>query len=200
MIRFFTLLACAAVAALCACDTQNMIYRPYPQIMPQSVKKMAVRPFINKTEQFGLEDKFNLQLVQQFQSDGTYPITSENDAEGIISGDIWRYTLIPTQYNANQVSTAYKLIIMFRVRLVNSKTNEILWEEAAMEGDQVYSDASLPGGMTELQARQAIWERVSQDIVTRAITGFGSVSSQSSKRIIGGPEVSPSTATATVAP
>ena len=195
MKRFFTLLACAAVAALCACDTQDMIYRPYPQIMPQSVKKMAVRPFINKTEQFGLEDKFNLQLVQQFQSDGTYPITSENDAEGIISGDIWRYTLIPTQYNANQVSTAYKLIIMFRVRLVNSKTNEILWEEAAMEGDQVYSDASLPGGMTELQARQAIWERVSQDIVTRAITGFGSVSSQSAKRIIGGPQVAPSTAT-----
>jgi hypothetical protein len=200
MNRIFAIIACLSAVALCACDeTKDMVYRPYPQILPQHVKKLAVRPFVNKTQQFGIEDKFNLQLLQQFQSDGTYPISSENDAEGVITGEIWRYLLTPIQYNSNQVTTAYKLTVQFHVKLIDSKTNQILWDEPAMVGNQIYSDASLPGGMTELQAQQAIWERVAQDIVTRTISGFGSVSSQSQKYIIGGPQdqqVAPSTAPA----
>ncbi|MFA5162619.1 MAG: LPS assembly lipoprotein LptE [Elusimicrobiales bacterium] len=192
-----------AASALSGCaDSPDVVYRPYPQILPQHVTKLAVRPFLNRTEQFGLEDAFNVQLVQTFQFDGTYPVTSEAQADGVITGEIWRYILTPTQYNAAQVSTAYKLTVLFKVRFIDVKANAVLWEEPAMEGIQIYSDSSLPGGMTELAARQAIWERMSQDIVTRAIAGFGSVSSQSERRIVGGPQnqAQPAAANASPAP
>jgi len=189
------LLVAAIAAFMTACaNSPDMIYRPYPQILPQHVHKLAVRPFVNKTQQFGLEDKFNLQVVQQFQLDGTYPVVSENEADGVVTGEIWRYILTPIQYDAAQVPTAYKLLILFHVRFLDKKTNSILWDEPAMQGVQIYSDPSLPGGSTELQAQQSIWERVSQDVVMRTVSGFGAASSASSRSIPGGPQASTPTA------
>ena len=38
----------------CAKD-EGVIYRPSPQTMPANIKKIALRPFQNKTQQFALE-------------------------------------------------------------------------------------------------------------------------------------------------
>ena len=38
-------------------------------------------------------------------------------------------------------------------------------------------------GMTEEEAREIIWEKLSRDIVKRTIKGFGSVTSASEKKV-----------------
>ena len=50
----FALLTAACVAA---CASEGAYYKPQAQIMPQHIRKIAIRPILNKTEIFAMEDK-----------------------------------------------------------------------------------------------------------------------------------------------
>lgn len=185
----FSLLALAALA--CACG-QDIAYRPAPQILPANITRVAVRLAVNKTQQFGLEDKFTLAVRDQFLKDGRYPIVPEEDANGVVFVTITRYILTPIQYDSNLIPTAYKLRIICDLQFIDRATNTSLWTEPNMEGIQTYAASILPGGLTEEQARELIWDTLSRDIVTRVIQGFGSVTGSSSRRISGeGPSTAP---------
>ena len=163
--------------------SQEIAYRPTPQLLPSNIKRVAIRPIINKTQQFGLEDKFSLNIRDEFLRDGRYPIVPEAGADGIVWVTIGRYILTPVQFDSQLVPTAYKLRIIVDLQFVDKTTNTALWEEKNMEGIQTYPAPTLAGGMTEEQARELIWNTLSRDIVKRVIDGFGSVSGTSSRRI-----------------
>ncbi len=181
------------VALGCACASgPDIAYRPAPQILPANITRIAVRLAVNKTQQFGLEDKLTLAVRDQFLKDGRYPIVPEEDANGIVLVTITRYILTPIQYDSNLIPTAYKLRIIVDLQFIDRATNTALWQEPTMEGIQTYAASTLPGGLTEEQAREAIWDTLSRDIVTRVVEGFGSVTGSSSRRISGdGPSTAP---------
>jgi hypothetical protein len=174
------------LAAVClgACSTgQDINYHPAPQILPVRIKKIAVKLVANKTQQFGLEDKLTLSIRDEFLRDGTYPIVPESEADGFVLTAVTRYILTPIQYDARLVPTVYKLVIIINLQFVDRPTNQALWEEPNIEGVQVFSASTLPGGMTEEQARELIYAQLSQDVVKRVVHGFGSITGKS-QRII----------------
>src|ERR1051326_7919944 len=83
-----------------------------PPALPSYITKLAVRPFSNHTQQYGLEDKLTLAVQSEFNRDGRYQITNENQSDGVVIGDISRYVLEPLSYDANHVPTEYKLTIL----------------------------------------------------------------------------------------
>ncbi|MFH1619307.1 MAG: LPS assembly lipoprotein LptE [bacterium] len=159
------------------------MYRPAEQKLPSHITSIAVRPFVNKTQQFGLEDKLTLRVVDEFLKNGEFPITSEASANGVIVGEITRYILTPVQYDSNLVPTVYKLDVLLSVKFLDKTENQYLWEEPTLQGIQNYSAPILPGGMTEEQAREAVWNLLARDIVKRTVEGFGSVSGASRRKI-----------------
>lgn len=176
-IVFFWLIAGCA-------NKPDIVYSPNPQILPQHIKKIAVRQFTSKTQYFGLEEKLTLEVINEFLRDGSYPIVSENEADAVIEGQINRYILTPVQYDAALVPTVYKLRVLVEVKFAdNHEPRKYLWVEPALEGVQIYSASTLSGGITEEQARQLVWEILAKDIVKRTIEGFGSVTSQSERKI-----------------
>lgn len=187
------LMGAGALFALGCANDGGVIYQPYPQILPQSVTSLAVQPFINKTEYFGLEDRLNIAITNEFLRNATYPVVPEEQATGIIMGEIRRYILVPIQYDAALVPTSYKLTVLLKVQFYDRKSNMLLWEEPALEASVMYTASVLPGGITEDQARDQIWSILSRDIVTRTISGYGSVSSASERKIAPTNPVSTST-------
>ena len=178
-----------ACAALAACAGQGVIYKPQAQIMPQHIKKIAVRPILNKTEVFALEDKFYIELYDQFLQNGTYQIVSENNgAEGVVVTTITRYLNIPIQYDSQLIPTVYRMEVWLDVVFIDKSTNQPVWREPAFLGTQIYSASTLPGGMTEVQARDVIWQKLSLDISKRTVDGFGSVKSENKKKVMQNPE------------
>lgn len=175
-------LALLSVACLLACG-QDIAYRPAPQILPANIKRISLRPVVNKTQQFGLEDKFLLRIRDEFLRDGRYPVVPEAGADGVVWVTIGRYILSPVQYDARLVPTAHKLRVIVDLAFVDKATNTALWEEKNMEGIQTYAASTLPGGLTEEQAREAIWDLLARDIVKRVIDGFGTVTGTSERRI-----------------
>jgi hypothetical protein len=163
-------------------------YRPYPQVMPQHINKVAVRPFINKTQVFSLEDKLTLRVTDEFLKNGYYQVTGENNADGAVIGQITRYLMVPLQYDTQLIPATYRLEIWVNIKFLDKKTDTVIWEEPALVSSYIYSAATLPGGMTEEQAREQIWDRLARDIVKRTTDGFGSVWSESKKRVQENPD------------
>jgi hypothetical protein len=174
----------AAVLGLAACGaSSDIIYRPAEQKLPQHIKKIAVRPFANKTQQFGLEEKLTLKVIDEFLKNGEYSVAPESSAQGVLVGEINHYILTPIQYDVNLVPTVYKLNVIAGVRLLDKEQNRYLWEEPALQVTKMYSAANLPGGFTEEQARESLWEILAKDVVLRTVQGFGSVTSTSQKKV-----------------
>ena len=168
-------------ALLPAC--QKYYYNPAPQVLPQHIGKIAVRAFANHTQQYGLEDKLTLAVQAEFNRDGRYSITTEDQADGVVIGDITRYILEPLSYDSNHVPTQYKLWILVDVTFYDKVKNITLWKESNMQGQITYYVASsgLPGSLMEDEARQTIWDMLSRDIRTRTLEGFGTVTGTSDK-------------------
>ena len=171
-----------ALAAACGTD---VAYKPTPQILPQHVQKLALRPIVNKTQQFGLEDKLMLRVRDEFLRDGRYPLVPEPESQGIVWITVSRYILTAVQYDATQAATAYKLRILIDLQFVDKSTNQILWEEKNLEGILSFPAQTLRGGLTEEQAREQIWDILARNIVKRVVDGFGSVTGTSERRITG---------------
>jgi hypothetical protein len=167
-----------------ACGT-DVAYKPTPQLLPQHVQRLALRTIVNKTQQFGLEDKLLLRVRDEFLRDGRYPLVPESESQGIVSITITRYILTAVQYDPTQAATAYKLRIIVDVAFIDKTSNTILWEEKNLEGILSFPAQTLRGGLTEEQAREQIWDILARNIVRRVINGFGSVTGTSSRRITG---------------
>lgn len=180
--------------ALVACETappgskecpHGICYRPSHQILPSHIKRIAIRPVENRTQQFGLEDKLTLRIRDEFLRDGQYQITPENQSHGVVVVILTRYILVPTQYDAVLAPTTYKLRVLADLQFVDRTKNQILWEEPNLEGVQTYTASTLAGGITEEQARELIWDVLARDVVTRTVEGFGSVTGRSRREISG---------------
>ena len=176
---------------LAACAGEGVIYKPQAQIMPQHIKKIAVRPVLNRTEVFTLEDKFYIELYDQFLQNGSYQIVPENNgAEGVVVTTISRYLNVPIQYDSQLIPTVYRMEVLLDVVFIDKSTNAPVWREPAFLGTQIYSASTLPGGMTEVQARDVIWKKLSKDIIKRTVDGFGSVMSENKKKVMSRQKVS----------
>lgn len=181
--RLTTIVAAAAFAAAGCATGPDMSYRPAAQILPAHIKTLAIRTVRNKTQQFGLEDKFTLQLRDEFLRDGKYPIVPETDANGVVAVVINRYILTPTQYDAVLTPIAYKLQVLVDLQFIDRANNSLLFEERNLEAIHLFSSQTVRGGKTEEQAREFIWEQLARDVVKRVIEGFGSVTGTSLRAV-----------------
>ncbi|MCX7641921.1 MAG: LPS assembly lipoprotein LptE [Elusimicrobiales bacterium] len=165
-----------------SCESK-IIYNPAPQILPQHIKSIAIKAFSNKSSIFGIEEKLTLKIIDEFIKDGRYNIKPETDADGIILGEVKSYIMTPIQYNSNMIPTAYKITLNYSIKMIDKIKNVILWEENTLTANYIFSDSSLPGGMTEEQARERLWEIIAKDTVKRTTEGFGSVTGVSTKKL-----------------
>ncbi|HVE14312.1 MAG TPA: LPS assembly lipoprotein LptE [Elusimicrobiota bacterium] len=177
-------LAFLALAALSfGCASEDMNYQPAHQILPAHIKAIAVRPVVNKTQQFGLEDKLTLRIRDEFLRNGQYRVTPEDQADGVVVMTLKRYLLTPTQYDTVLTPTAYKLLVTGDLQFIDKTTNTVLWTEPNMQGVQTFTASTLSGGITEEQARELIWDVLARDIATRTIQGFGTASGVSQRLV-----------------
>ncbi len=160
-------------------------YNPAPQILPQYISKISIRPFANRTQQYGLEDKLTLAVQQKFNQDGRFQITSEDQADGVLIGEISKYIQEPLAYDQNNVPKQFKLWILVNLSFYDKIRNQTLWTEPNMQGILTYFSASSnnTGALTDVEAQQQIWNQFAVDITTRTLEGFGTVTGASDKEV-----------------
>ncbi|OGR82667.1 MAG: hypothetical protein A2901_04825 [Elusimicrobia bacterium RIFCSPLOWO2_01_FULL_54_10] len=163
-------------------------YEPSAQIVPQHIKRMGLRPIRNETTFFGLEDKFTLRLQEEFTRGGQYPLVSKDTADGVIIADIKRFINEPVSYDENLVVQEKKMWVLVDIQFWDKVQNKILWQEPNLQGIHRFFVESRPGGISEEEAKEIIWDKLSRDIYRRTIEGFGSVTGELERKVPqGGP-------------
>ena len=146
-----------------------------PPTLPPYIHKLAVRALTNHTQQYGLEDKLTLAVLSEFNHDGRYQITTEDQADGVVTGNITRYILDAMSYDSHHVPTEYKLTILVTMSFYDKVKSQMLWTEPDMRGELRYFVASsgFAGAMTEDEARLTIYDELARDIRTRTLESSG---------------------------
>lgn len=164
------------------------MYTPAPILLPQHIKKIGLRPIKNNTAFFGLEDKFTLRLQDEFTRGGQYPLVKEDEADGVIIAEIARYINEPTSYDENLVVQERKMWVLVNIHFWDKVENKIIWTESNLQGIHRYVVETKPGGISEEEAREIIWDKLARDIFKRTIEGFGSVTGELERKVPqGGP-------------
>ncbi len=166
-------------------------YNPSEQLLPHHVQKIALHPVVNKTQQFGISDKLSIVIRDHFIRNGDYLIVPDKDAQGIVEPSITRYINTPLTFNQNLTPQTYQLLMLLDVQFVDVKTNTVLWDQPNLQETVTYTDAAIPGGITEEQAREELYPKLAHDVVTRVVHGFGTVMGEASRVIT---STAPSTA------
>ncbi len=160
-------------------------YAPSPQILPPNIRKIAIPTFENKTIYYGMEEKFTMRVIEEFLRDGRLEITKDDNADATLKATITRYMLEPLTYNSNFVIEEYKLWVIFDLALYEKGKEEPLWQENNIQGVYRFFAPTLPGGITEEDAREKLWDILSSDILRRTIYGFGTVTGASERSVPG---------------
>ncbi|MCX7956405.1 MAG: LPS assembly lipoprotein LptE [Endomicrobia bacterium] len=159
-------------------------YQPSVQVLPPHIKTISIAPFENKTNIFGLEDTLRLEVNNEFLKDGRFNITNDiSIADGYISGEILYYILQPITYGENFEPQQYKLRAIINIHFVDKINNLTLWEENNLEEILFFSASTLPGGLTEEEAKKMIIYNLAKKIYMRTVEGFGSVTGRSYKKV-----------------
>jgi hypothetical protein len=161
--------------ALATAGCSIFSFKQAPLVLPPYMTKIAIRPFTNHTQQFGLEDKLTLATQSEFNRDGRVQITTEDKADGVVIGDISHYTLQAQSYDTNHVPTEYKLTILVDVSFHDRVKGGEMWTEPGMSGELRYfvTTSGFAGALSEDDARQTIFDQLARDIRTRTLEGTG---------------------------
>ena len=157
----------AAAAALGCAGMRT----PYPPL-PPNIKKVALRPIVNKTQQASLEDALLGRTRDEFLRNNRYPLVPESEADAVVFVTLTRYFVTPIQYDYHLAPTAYKMRIAAELEMRDKQNpQKILREERKLEGIQIYSSSNLAGGMSEAQAQGDVWDMLARDIVDVVTAG-----------------------------
>jgi len=92
----------------------------------------------------------------------------------VLVGEITHYILQPFQYTTTGEALQYKLRVLMNIYFIDKVNNVTLWSEPNFEGVQIYYNKSLDStGMTEEEARDAIWDILAQKIFRRVFEVSG---------------------------
>ncbi|MCS7227479.1 MAG: LPS assembly lipoprotein LptE [Endomicrobia bacterium] len=165
---------------LSSCQTYQMSV----QVLPPHIKKLAVGPFHNKTNIFGLEELLRLEVNNELLKDGRFSITTDIvSSDGYVSGEIMYYILQPVAYGENFEPQQYKLRLIVNIYFVDRIHNVTLWEERNVEETLFFAAATLPGGLTEEEAKKTVVHNMAKKIYLRTVEGFGAVTGRSYKKV-----------------
>ncbi|HLD30120.1 MAG TPA: LptE family protein, partial [bacterium] len=80
-------------------------------VLPDYIKNIHIRTFVNQTVFYGIEQKLNQELINRFMNEGRLGVTDSDHSDAVLEGEIIQYRVEPLRYDANEVVQEYKLSI-----------------------------------------------------------------------------------------
>ncbi len=166
----FLTLFLTAVSALTGCGYTR------EAAMPAGIKTIYVATTQNKipidqvyTYQPGLEILISNSLVKRFKQDGNLEVVgSPEEADAVLETDLVSYAQEGLRFNSLETVEEYRLLMRVDFRLVNAKTDKIIFEEKEFSGDADYFVSDVRSiGREEASNRAA--ERLARNVVDRIV-------------------------------
>ena len=114
-------------------------------VLPRNIKTIYVETVKNKLRaediyayQQGLEMDITNAVIQRLQQDGTVKVVEQKKADAILKTDLVSLDQEGLRFNSLEGVAQYRLFIVVRLKLVDAKTGDLIWEEPNFSGDTEY--------------------------------------------------------------
>jgi Lipopolysaccharide-assembly len=163
------ILAMVASVGLAGCS--DVALRPG---LPDYMSNLSIPVFQNRTAQPEIENEITQEVNQGFLVDGRMELTDSDKANAILEGTIIQYLLEPLLLDVHNTPQQYKMRIILRLSLKDTKAGQSLWSEDAFEESTTYYVANNLSITPEDEqtARRRLVKQLSQRIVSKVIEGF----------------------------
>ena len=165
-------LALAALAAAGACG-----YRlaGRNQLLPPSVRIIAIPPFENQTRRPEVEQRITEQVTATFIQRGGYRTTaSEAGADAVLKGEVTGYDITPVSVGSEGRAKRYEVVITASVELMKLPEREVMFRSSHFVFKKQYDveGGSLTFFDQEIVAISEIAKDFAESVVTSILEGF----------------------------
>ena len=148
---------------LCNCG----IYTFSPSALG-GIKTIAIPVFENQTTEYGLEELITQELNQAFVDDNTLKVVPEGQNDAVLQGAVTSYSREAYTYDINEQVEEYIVRVTMKVKLQNTKTNKIIWEEENLSDYGLYSSLEE----TETDGKIEAIGKLVNEILNRTVKGW----------------------------
>ena len=142
-------------------------------VLPRNIKTIYVETVKNKLDidkvyayQPGLEMDITNAVIQRLQQDGVLKVVEQKKADAILKTDLVSLEQEGLRFGALENVAQYRLFIVVRLKLVEAKTGDIIWEEPNFTGDTEYFVTTVTSIGEQKAAVDAV-HRLAYNIVDR---------------------------------
>ena len=114
-------------------------------VLPRNIKTIYVETVKNKLNveqiyayQQGLEMDITNAVIRRLQQDGTVKVVEQKKADAILKTDLLSLDQEGLRFTSLEGVAQYRLFIVVRLKLVDAKTNDLIWEEPNFTGSNEY--------------------------------------------------------------
>jgi hypothetical protein len=152
----------------CGYTTRSMICNKY--------KTIYVSPFLNKIDitreqdaanryrvyKAMLETDITKAVIDKFLFDGNLKPVKQPNADLILKGEVIEFRRDPVRYTNDDDVEEYRINILINLKLIDAKTEEVVWQEDSFTGDSTYfvrgpdaksDDAGISEAISDLSRR-----------------------------------------------
>jgi len=144
--------------------------------MPENIKSIYVKTVVNKINvaeiiayKPGLEIDITNAIVRRLQRDGNLKVVkTPEEADVILESDMIHFDQEGLRFSRLETSQELKIFIVLSVKLIDAKSEQVLWEEPNFSGDQEYFISKLRDQAQDDAASLAV-ERLARNVVDRIV-------------------------------
>lgn len=144
-------------------------------VLPRNIKTIYVETVKNKLDmekvyayQQGLEMDITNAVIRRFQIDGTVKVAKQDTADAILKTDLLAYEQEGLRYDQLEEVKEYRLFIVVKLKLVDAKTGDLIWEEPNFTGDNEYYVSEITS-LSEQKAARDVVEKLAANVVDRVV-------------------------------
>lgn len=144
-------------------------------VLPRNIKTIFVETVKNKIPvedvyayQQGIEMDITNAVIRRLQMDGNLKVVEQKNADAILKMDLLAYEQEGLRFTQLESVAEYRLFIVMALKLVDTKSGDILWEEPNFTGDTEYFVSQVTS-TAEQKASLSATERLAHNIVDRIV-------------------------------
>jgi hypothetical protein len=144
-------------------------------VLPRNIKTIYVETVKNKLDMErvyayhqGLEMDITNAVIRRFQQDGTVKVAREQTADAILKTDLLAFEQEGLRYDQLEGVKEYRLFVVVKLRLVDAKTGDLIWEEPNFTGDNEYYVSTVTSLAQEKAATEVV-DKLAANIVDRVV-------------------------------
>ena len=119
--------------------------------LDEKYQTIHVAPFYNQSKEYGLQAPLTNAISRKFVNDARLTVVERERADLLLEGVVLDYVLKGLTFDENDDVTQFLTVVTAGVRVTDTQTGEILWQDPLMAGETSYYTRAIGASSDRLR-------------------------------------------------